>query len=173
MSTHKFSFGRLIIVWFAEILYLSALSALLPVILLTLISPMEPFANLSQYVSLTALGMVVLSVFILFLAYQSLGRVFFSVGWITLVPGLGGLIFLDFQKDAIIAFFSTVFSWFPLVEPVVNILERSMPNLWVIAVSYIIIGFLFMHLAGKLEHKHALTSQIRKLFGRRAKILRN
>jgi hypothetical protein len=92
----------------------------------------------------------------------------------TLLPGLGALFFMIFRREQVFGLLSKFVVGFGKIEPAVNAyLERALPNLWIFIAGYIIIGFVLLYFAGKIEEEHAIMSYLKRLFGPRVKIFRS
>ncbi len=173
MAEHKFSLGGFLVSWIARLLYFSALTVLIPFGALMLSAGLGGIPQAVRAIPTTALLLVGVSAVILLLYHRNIAATLASLGWMTLLPGLGGLVFLILGKETIIAVLQKLFLGFGLVESMVGMIEQSLPNLIIFVIGYIILGLLFLHIAGKIEHKHAITAQIKKLFGPRARVLRS
>jgi len=173
MEAHRFSLGGFIVGWVARLLYLSALTVLIPFGALLITSGLSKIPEAIRQVPITALALVGVSAIILFLYHHSIAHTLASLGWMTLLPGIGGLLLMLVGREAIFGFISRFFAGFSLIEPLLTAVQESLPKIWLFAVAYIIIGLMLIHTAGKIDHQHALRSQLRNLFGPRVRIFKS
>ncbi len=173
MTAHKFSIAGFIIRWIASLLYITALTTLIPYGALLLTAMPENIALNLGYLPITAFGLLVLSVLVLWFYYKSLAHTVSSLGWMTLLPGLGALFFMIFRPDEVLGLLSGFITSFGRIEPyIIAYLETAFPKLWIMIISYLVLGVLFIYVAGRMEYKHALVFQLKRIFGPRAKIYR-
>ena len=173
-SPQHWSVGGFITGWVARLLYLTSLTALIPFGALLLTERPEKIPDTLQYLPLTAATLLGLSALVLLLYHRSVAHTLASLGWMTLVPGIGSLVFMLVNREAVFTLLATLVIGFGKIEPLlVAYLENVLPKLWLFIIGYIVLGLVLIHIAGRMEHEHALTSQLRKLFGPRARIFRS
>lgn len=164
----------LIIGWIARLLYLSSLVALIPFFILLFTSPLVLLPETLQLVPFTAMGLLAVSILILFLYHRNLAHVLASMGWMTMIPGFAAVFFLIFNREAVFQLLASIVAGFGKVEPwVVSYLEHFLPHSWAFSVIYILVGFVLLKIARKIDHEHSLALQIKKLFGPRVRIFRS
>lgn len=173
MVAHRSHAGGFIIAFIARVLYLGALATIVPAAILMLASPLEAVPIFFEYVPFYALAIVLLSVIMLYFHEKSIGHVFLSLGWMTIIPGIGGAVFLYFGRETVLSWLTIFFGIIPVLAPVLAVLESIYPNLWLLVIAYIVLGIILLHIAGKLEREYALSMQVKKLFGRRARVIRS
>jgi hypothetical protein len=173
MPPYRFSFTGFIIGWIAKLLYFASLTTLIPfgAMLLTA-RPAEIPASL-QYLPWTALGLLFLSAFVLLVYHRNLAHTLASLGWMTLLPGIGALVFMIVDPQTVLGFIAKLVVGFGKVEPLVeSYLNDVLPKVWLFIAVYILLGFVLISIAGKMESKHALMSHFRKIFGPRVRFFR-
>ncbi len=162
-----------VVSWIARMLYLSSLASLIPFGALLITSAPAQFPVQLNYLPMTALALIGMSALVLLCYYRNLAHTLSSLGWMTLLPGLGALFFMIFRREQVLGLLSRVVVGFGTIEPAVNAyLERTLPNLWVFIAGYIIIGIVLVYFAGRIESEQAVMSRIRRIFGPRTRIFR-
>ncbi|MEM2916716.1 MAG: hypothetical protein QXT19_05175, partial [Candidatus Woesearchaeota archaeon] len=168
MRGYMRSVSGLVVGWIARLLYIASLTSLVPFGALLLTSAPAQVPVRLGYLPVTALALFGLSALLLLCYHRSLARTLSSLGWMTLLPGLVALFFIIFRRDRGFGMLSWLVVGFGKIEPALNAyLERTLPKLWVFIVGYIIIGFVLVYFAGKIEKERTLTSYLKRLFGPR------
>jgi hypothetical protein len=170
---HEFHLSGFIISWFARLLYLGSLTTLIPFGALVLASPEKFVSESLHYIPVTGFAFAGAGALILLLHYRNLAHVLATLGWATLIPGLGGLFFMVFQRDAFFAFLTNVFSGFSLIEPFAAVFQQTFPTIWLFVIGYVLIGLVLLHVAGRMEREHAVLEQFKKIFGPRVRVFRS
>jgi hypothetical protein len=173
VELHKFSVTGFVISWIARLFYLGALTALIPFGAVLITSGLSEIPETIRAVPTAALALAGVSVLVLFFYHGHLAHVLAALGWMTLLPGIGGAIFLLLKRETLFAFLTAIFSGFALVEPFIAAVEKALPNAWLFVIGYLVLGVMFIYVAGKMEREHAVLTQMRKLFGPRARIFRS
>ncbi len=173
MAKYKSTLLGWVVSGVAKLVYLASLASLIPFGALLITTAPEQIAVELGHIPLTALAMLGVSALILLCYHRNFARTLASLGWMTLLPGLGAVFFMIFRREQVFGLLSGLVVGFGKIEPALNAyLERALPNLWVFIAGYIIIGFVLVYFAGRIEREHAITSCIRKFFGPRARIFR-
>jgi hypothetical protein len=173
MHVHRFSFTGFLIGWFARLLYFASLASLIPFGAMLLTTRPEKIPANLQYLPWTAVGLLFLSAFVLLVYHRSFAHTLASLGWMTLLPGIGALVFMLVNKEAVFNFITTLVVGFGKVEPLVSeYINDVLPKVWLFIAVYIILGFLLIYIAGKMEYEHAMMSQFRRIFGSRVRFFR-
>jgi hypothetical protein len=169
-TSHVFD---IILWWVVRLLYLSALTTLVPFVAHFIASGSLALPENVQYVPGAAFGILVICITVLFIHYHSVAHTLASLGWMTFVPGLIALFFQIVSPESFIATLETVGIGAGLVQnEIKEYINFVVPKVWLFIAVYLALGFILIHIAGKMEREHALTAQVRKLFGPRARILR-
>jgi hypothetical protein len=168
----KFSVANFVVGWIAGLFYLTALATLIPFGALLATSGFTHIPEYLHNVPISALILVGIAVAVLFVHYRSVAHTIASLGWMTFLPGLGGLLLLVFGKVQIFAWLERFFAGTAL-EPFIAAIYNAMPQVWLFVIGYVVLGYIFIHIAGKIDREHALAAQLRKLFGPRARIYRS
>jgi len=171
-GTFQFNVVNFIVGWIAGLFYLTALSALIPFGALLITSGFSHIPAHLQNFPITALILIGVSVIVLVLHYRSVAHTLAALGWMTFMPGLGGVFFLAFGSEKVFAWLAKIFVGSAL-EPFIAAVYKALPQVWLFVIGYVIIGYIFIHIAGKIDREHALASQLRKLFGPRARIYKH
>ena len=172
-QARHFNLFGFIIGWIARLLYLGALTTLIPFGALLITSGIKNIPTQVRNVPITAVVLVGISIVVLFLYHRDFAHTLASMGWMTFLPGLGGLFFLFFSKDKIFALFEKLFVGFESIKPLLDAVQQSLPQVWIFVIGYVVLGFVLIHIAGRMDREHALTSQLRKIFGPRARIYKS
>ncbi len=173
MAAYKFSILGLLVSWVARVLYIASLTSLIPFGALLITSAPAQIPVTSGYLPATALALLGMSALMLLGYHRNFAHTLSSLGWMTLLPGLGALFFMIFRREQVFGLLSRLVAGFGKIEPVVNsYLERALPNLWIFIAGYIMIGCVLIYFAGRIESEHAITSYFRRIFGPRARIFR-
>lgn len=168
MVEQKTGLFGVVVRWFAHLLYVSSLTALIPFASLMLYSPAGLWPAMLGYAPLTAIVLLVLSVAVLFFYYHNVGHVLASLGWMTFVPGIAGFFFVVFRMEWVFALFEYFAG--PLAPVVRQQLENALPTSWLFIIGYVVIGFVLLKAAGGLEREHVISGRIRKFLGSRWRI---
>ena len=89
--------------WVVRLLYLSALTTLVPFVAHMITSRSFAVPERLQYVPGTALGVLIICVLVLSVHYHSIAHMLASLGWMTLIPGIFALFFQVVSPDVFIA----------------------------------------------------------------------
>lgn len=173
MPKYEFSMAGFIVGFIAKLLYFSSLTALIPFGAMILTQKTADLPATMHFLPLSALALLGFSVLILLFHHRSIAHTLASLGWMTLIPGLGALGFMIFNRDAVMNMLSSVIFGFGKIEPyVAAYLNSALPKVWVVIVVYILLGAILLYIAGRMESQHAITSYVRRIFGPRARIYR-
>lgn len=160
--------------WVVRLLYLSALTTLVPFVARFITAGTFALPENVQYVPGAAFGILVVCVLVLFFHYHSAAHTLASLGWMTFIPGLFALFFQIVSPESFIALLEKVGVGAGLVQSEIReYIAYVVPKLWLYIAVYVVLGLLLITLAGKMEREHALGEQVRKLFGPRARIFRH
>ncbi|RMD58595.1 hypothetical protein D6825_00315 [Candidatus Woesearchaeota archaeon] len=126
----------------AQVFYLAGLTLLLP--MWPIIFTPELFRQV-QTVFLLACALIVASFLVVFWFTGSKKKASFTLGMITLVPGIAAFIFSVFGKIAAVIFSVFGKDWLlskmTLVSPFIQAwIEKAVPNSWFVSGIYIILG---------------------------------
>ncbi len=173
MQAHKFSVIGFFVSWIAKLLYFAALTSLIPFGAMLFTARPEKIPEAIAYFPITALGLIALSIVVLLIYTKSFAHTLASMGWMTLLPGIGALVFMFVDKQAVIGIFAKVILGFDKIEPYVSAyLDDVLPKVWIFIIAYILLGLVLISIAGKMEYEHALMFQFKKIFGPNARIFR-
>lgn len=172
-AQRKFSPLSFVVGWMAGLLYLGALASLIPFGALLVSSGFKNIPAAMHQVPIAALALVGASFIVLLLYYRDLAHSLAALGWMTFLPGFGGLFMLFFSPDAMFAFLQKTFAGFSAVKPFLEAVQNTLPTVWLFIIGYILVGFIFLHIAGRLNEEHQLSSYFKKAFGPRVKIFRS
>lgn len=129
----------------ANILYLTGLSILLPLLLVLLsVPPMSTLLFLFLS-SILAIGMSISGAIILRWWKGSWRNTFIWLGIITIAPGIAGLALITSGKD-IIGWLVDETSAHKALSLYIQLLGQEIPTVWLIAAVYVILGIVFLHL---------------------------
>jgi hypothetical protein len=172
-GAHRFSLSGFIVSWIARLFYLASLTAIIPFAAFLLANPLEAMPDLLSQFPVAALILFVLSIIILFVYHHNIAHTLAALGWMALLPGFGGLVFMLVPREAAFAFLKGIFSGFAMLEPFVAAVQQALPWGWLFVIGYIVIGLALVHIAGRMDSDHALTTHLKKIFGPRVRILRS
>ncbi len=173
MAKYEFSIVGLLVSWIARVPYIASLTSLIPFGALLITSVPAQISVELGYLPRSALALLGMSALILLCYHRNFAHTLASLGWMTLLPGLGALFFMIFRREQVFGLLSRFVVGFGKIEPAVNsYLGRALPNLWIFIAGYIVIGFVLIYFAGRIESEHAITSYLRRIFGPRARIVR-
>lgn len=173
MQKYEFSMTGFIVGFIAKLLYFSSLTALIPFGAMILTQKTESLPATLRFLPITALALLGFSVLMLLFHHKSLAHTLASLGWMTLLPGIGALGFMIFNKAAVFNVLNSAIFGFSKIQPyVAAYLDSALPKVWIVIGVYILLGFILVYIAGRMESKHAITSYIRRVFGPRARIYR-
>ncbi|MBN1644475.1 hypothetical protein JW851_00345 [Candidatus Woesearchaeota archaeon] len=164
----------LLISFIAHFVYIAGLSIMIP-LLFFVFFPEHLWTSVVYAKSMIffAVGLVVISAFVLYIYNNSIGRTFFSLGLATFVPGSLALVFSVYNKEFVFGFIRTYLKQFNLIEPYLDTyLAHSMPRVWALTVSYILIGVIFIWLGIRYSRRETTRSLAKRVFGPRARIIR-
>ena len=122
----------------AQIVYFTGLTALIPLVPLFL-SPTE-FIR-AKYAVIAALIFIALSFILILWATHSKKQAFFTLGLMTLLPGLLAVLFAYVGERRMIIFVSKLGHVTPFVQ---HWVDAYIPKTWLLAGIYIIIGVVFV-----------------------------
>jgi hypothetical protein len=171
-SGPTFSLHGFIVSWIARLFYLSSLTSLIPFGAVLVKSGFTHIGEQLGKVPIAAIILLGLSILVLLFFYHNLAHTLASLGWMTFLPGLGGVFFMLFNREQVFGALASVFSGFALVEPFIIALQASLPQVWAFIIGYVALGFVLIHIAGRIEREHALTTTLKNVFGPRVRILR-
>lgn len=172
MSRYQFSITGFIVGIIAKLVYLSALTVLIPFGAMILTQKPSGLPATLQFFPISALALLGFSVLILLFHHRSLAHTLASLGWMTLLPGLGALGLMIFNREAVFTILGN-FLGFGRIEPyIADYINSALPNVWFVTVVYIILGVVLIYIAGRMESTHTITAYVRRVFGPRARIYR-
>lgn len=158
MRDKKRSFwAGLVIGIIAHIFYISGLSLVVPVLFLLFV-PHQLLAAVAyaRPILFSSAALVLVSVIVLYVYNESVGRTFFSLGVATFVPGLIALLFSIYNKEIIFAFIENYIAGFEMIEPVINsYLEHALPTVWIVTAVYLAVGFVFIYVGLRCLRKES------------------
>ncbi len=166
--------GGVIVSIVSHIIYILGLSLIIPMLFLyffpqrlwTAVSYAKPIL----YVSV---GLVILSMLVLYMYNKSIGKTFFSLGLATFVPGSVALLFSVYNKEIIFSYIKKYVVSFELIEPLIDTyLAHALPTVWIVTIVYLIIGFVFIWIGVQKLRMESTESMAKRVFGPRARILR-
>jgi hypothetical protein len=122
---------------------------------------------------IAAIALLCLSIVVLMAYHRSFAHTLASLGWMTLVPGIGALVMMIVNREAVVSFLVSLVSVFGNVGPYVSAyIDAALPKVWVFIGVYIFLGFVLLYVAGKIEYEHAMMATLKRVFGPRARIYR-
>jgi len=142
---------KFILIQLYNTIYITALTALVP-ILFTFELPSQIFiVNFSPLIALTvAIIGAIVGVIGLYKVYQDLKKTLFSLGILTMVPGIMALVLVLIGKPFIIIIFKIVRNSDPFIEKIIfTSIERAALGIGALAFSYIVIGSALVILSKK------------------------
>lgn len=172
-EAHRFSLAGFIVGWVARLFYLASLTAIIPFAVLLLTKPLETVPNFFAQFPFAALVLFVLSIVVLFIYHRDVAHTLAALGWMALLPGLGGLAFMLIPRETALGFLKSVFSGFAMLEPFVAAVQQALPGVWLFVIGYIVIGLVLVHVAGRMDEQHALMTHMKKIFGPRVRVFRS
>ena len=121
-----------VVSYLAQVLYITGLTSLIPIVPLV-------FTNLSyiNYAFAFALLLIVLSFMVVFLVTKSKKDAFYTLGFMTLFPGLLAVFFAYTGARRMALFIGYFKELSPFVQDWIN---HYVPNTWLLSGIYILIG---------------------------------
>ncbi len=129
----------------AHFVYFTGIAGLLPVMPLFL-TPTKIFA--AEKLIWIPLLLISSSFIVLFIATRSHIRTLRALGWMTLIPGLAGVVFSFVGERRLIIFLAKLGK---VEHLIVHWIDGYVPRMWLLAGVYIIIGVVLVWLSYRLE----------------------
>jgi hypothetical protein len=170
MHRHRFSIIGFFVGWIAKLLYFASLTSLIPFGAMLLTARPQKIPETLAYFPLTAIGLLLISAFVLLVYHKNLGHTISTLGWMTLIPGIGSLVFMFVNPQAVLDLFAKVILGFDKIEQyIMSYLDDVLPKVWLFIAAYILLGIVLISVGRKMEHKQTLMSYFRKVFGPRVR----
>lgn len=141
--------------FFFKFLYLTGLTLLIPAIFTSDI-PQQFwfFQNLTQNLFFyIVIGLIIISLFGMFLTKGSMADALKSMGLMTLIPGFLALLTALFGEKIIIGPLQGLPLYSEMESLISHYLLISIPKMWILTVSYLIIGFVLYIIGTHYENK--------------------
>ena len=129
----------------ANVLYLTGISILLPLILVVLSLPPVGALLFLFLTSILAIGMSMSGAILLRWWKGSWRNTFIWLGIITIAPGIAGLALITSGKD-IIGWLVDETAAHRALSLYIQLLGQEIPTVWLVAAVYVILGVVFLHL---------------------------
>ena len=137
--------GFQVVAMIARAFYIAGLTVLIPLLPMVL-SPQQVIG--AKYAFGTALGFIALGFLIVFWFSESKRSALKALGFMTLVPGLLAVVFSFMGPRRMAGFLSSFGEASPYLE---NWAESYIPNAWLLAGIYIVVGVLFIWISEKVR----------------------
>ncbi len=153
----------------AHFLYVLGLSVLIPIIFLLFFPEhLWEYAVYTKPLLYASIGLVIGSAILLYFYKGSIGRTFFSLGLMTLIPGALALLFSIYNQEIIFTVVKGYVAQFELIEPfLTTYLEHSLPRVWALTISYLVIGIILLWAGISFLRKEYAGQWFREAFGYR------
>jgi uncharacterized membrane protein HdeD (DUF308 family) len=136
----------------AHLGFFSGISMLLPVMSTAWELHVKPWLY-SPYGFYVAIGLIIISLFIIGFLAGSASKLLRSVGWLVLVPGVFAIIFTAFGESNFYNWAGQHVTGFASFEPVFTFfIAHSVPKTTMLAGFYILIGIALLWVGGRLRH---------------------
>jgi hypothetical protein len=145
------------------LIYIGGLSMLIPAAFL-FVFPQElnlVSAITSPVLLWVAVGLVVVSFAVTLWHTQGLGKAFKSLGRITFIPGLIGLVMSIFGRDLFLLYFaSTVPAFEQLRTILTSYLDNAVPRVRYLTLSFFVLGIVLWLIGDKLERDRMIAQRM-------------
>ncbi|MEM4369122.1 MAG: hypothetical protein QXU88_02255, partial [Candidatus Woesearchaeota archaeon] len=144
---------RAIARYLARLAYVTGLTALIPLVVIQ-----THFAPRAFTASIALVGIAIL---IMLMVEGSFGQTVKRLGLMTFVPGILAILFILFGKEVILM---PLVDYFPAVGPAIAAyLERTVPSVTVLAISFFVIGFILWRVGSVLTKKEFYAARIKEI----------
>jgi hypothetical protein len=145
------------------LVYIGGLSMLIPAAYLyvfpqelNIVSPVT-----SPAVLWTAVGMVVVGFFVTLWHTKGLGLAFKSLGRITFIPGLIGLIMSVFGRDLVLLYLAGTIPKFETIRTILtSYLDNAVPRVRYLTMSFFVLGIVLWLIGDKLVRDKVMTQKL-------------
>lgn len=144
------------VVWsvIVSLLYIAGLTLLIPLVFL-FVFPQEMdivSPSTSPILVWTAVGLILASFFITLTFKKSLGGALKSLGRVTFIPGLIGLVFSLVGRDLVLLYMAGTIPGFNQLKPLLSLyLDNAVPHVRYLTLGFFVLGVVFWLLGDKLE----------------------
>jgi hypothetical protein len=120
--------------------YFTGLTMLLPTLSKAWDSGISPW-KVYPWTFGVAIALLLLGICILFRIERSIGKIFRSVGWMMVIPGILAIIFTVISSESAFAMAQDSITGFSVVEPTARwIFEHKIPNTLNVGAGYLLFG---------------------------------
>jgi hypothetical protein len=137
--------------WFFRLLYVSGLTLVFPIVYLFAFPSDAPFPILPSL--LIALLLIAISFMGLLILEERFGRALQSIAQATLIPGIIGVFFSFFSRDAVFNLLSKTFAGEQATLLLNRYLENVVPKLQIVTIVYVVLGLLIWYWGYKVNQK--------------------
>lgn len=135
----------------AHLGYFSGLTMMIPILGTAWSSKIKPWL-VSPNGFIIALVLIGISILLLAFAAKSISRLFKSVGWLMVFPGILALVFSVFGEASFWGFLNNKITGFSVIEPAAKwLIHHSVPNAIYLGIVYIAVGIAFVWVGRRIQ----------------------